>query len=76
MVRGRSYLGDDLTVGSEGLGSLVLNIIKFGDAIREPELHHVHQVVESELEAHVDHVVRVGGGEDVVALGVVTEQIH
>ena len=38
--------------------------------------HHVHQVVESELETDVDHVVRVGGGEDVVALGVVPEQVH
>ena len=33
-------------------------------------------MVESQLEADVDHVVGVGGGEDVVALRVVPQQVH
>ena len=34
------------------------------------------QVVEGQLETDVHHVVRVGGGQDVVARWVVTEQVH
>ena len=38
--------------------------------------HHVHQVVESQLEADIHHVVRVGGGQDVVPGWVVPQQVH
>ena len=34
------------------------------------------QVVEGQLETDVHHVVGVGGGQDVVARWVVTEQVH
>ena len=37
---------------------------------------HVHEVVERHLQRDVDHVVRVGGGQHVVAGGVVTQQVH
>ena len=53
-------LGDDLAVGGECLGSLV----------------HVDNVVERHLERDVDHVVRVGGGQDVVPGWVVPQQVH
>ena len=38
--------------------------------------YHVHDVVERHLQRDVDHVVRVGGGQHVVAGGVVTQQVH
>ena len=37
---------------------------------------HVHEMVERHLQRDVDHVVRVGGGQHVVASRVVTEQVH
>ena len=53
-------LGDDLAVGGQGLGPLV----------------HVDDVIKSQLESDVDHVVGVGRGQDVVASRVISQQIH
>ena len=53
-------LGDDLAVGGQGLGPLI----------------HVDNVIEGQLEGDVDHVVRVGSGQHVVASRVISQQIH
>ena len=53
-------LGDDLAVGGQSLGPLI----------------HVDNVVEGQLQGDVDHVVRVGSGQDIVASGVISQQIH
>ena len=37
---------------------------------------HVHEMVERHLQRDVDHVMRVGGGQHIVACRVVTEQVH
>ena len=70
-------LGDHLAVGRHGLCSLVLpHVTCHVSRVSGVTCYHVHDVVERHLQRDVDHVVRVGGGQHVVAGGVVTQQVH
>ena len=70
-------LSDDLTVGGHRLSSLILQWI-FSKLFvhRLFILDHVDKVIEGQLEAHIDHVMWVGGGDDVITRRVVSEQVH
>ena len=39
-------------------------------------LDHVDKVIESQLEADIDHVMGVGGGDNIVTRRVVSQQVH
>ena len=70
-------LGDHLAVGRHGLSSLVLpHDTCQVSRVSGVTCYHVHDVVERHLQRDVDHVVRVGGGQHVVAGRVVTQQVH